>query len=88
MNAPLPTDETPRDGTPETLGDLLYADKAKSRIPEKEWVELVRAMATGNQQALHALYERTHRLVFTLMMRITANRQSAEELTLDVFHDV
>ena len=88
MNAPLPTDETPRDDTPETLGDLLYADKAKSRISEKDWVELVRAIATGNQQALHALYQRTNRLVFTLMMRITASRQSAEELTLDVFHDV
>src|SRR5919205_4036198 len=45
-------------------------------------------MAAGDQLALHALYERTHRVVFTLVMRITANRESAEELTLDVFHDV
>jgi RNA polymerase sigma-70 factor (ECF subfamily) len=29
-----------------------------------------------------------HRIVFTLMMRMTANRETAEELTLDVFHDV
>jgi RNA polymerase sigma-70 factor (ECF subfamily) len=29
-----------------------------------------------------------HRIVFTLIMRITGNRQAAEELTLDVFHDV
>jgi anti-sigma factor ChrR (cupin superfamily)/DNA-directed RNA polymerase specialized sigma24 family protein len=34
------------------------------------------------------LYERTHRLVFTLIMRIVSNRETAEELTLDVFHDV
>jgi RNA polymerase sigma-70 factor (ECF subfamily) len=27
-------------------------------------------------------------MVFTLIMRITDNRQTAEELTLDVFHDV
>jgi RNA polymerase sigma-70 factor (ECF subfamily) len=29
-----------------------------------------------------------HRVVFTLIMRITNNRETAEELTLDVFHDV
>ena len=27
-------------------------------------------------------------MVFTLIMRITANRETAEELTIDVFHDV
>ena len=32
--------------------------------------------------------KRTHRIVFTLMVRITNNRETAEELTLDVFHDV
>ena len=49
---------------------------------------LVQAIAAGDQLALHALYERTHRIVFTLIMRITANRESAEELTIDVFHDI
>ena len=49
---------------------------------------LVRSVAAGDQVALHALYERAHRPVFTLIMRITANRETAEELTLDVFHDV
>jgi RNA polymerase sigma-70 factor (ECF subfamily) len=48
----------------------------------------VRAVAAGNQDALHALYERAHRVVFTLSMRITANRETAEEVTVDVFHDV
>lgn len=71
-----------------TLGALLYADKAKSRICEREWVDLVRAIAAGDQSALRGLYERTHRIVFTLIMRIADNRQTAEELTVDVFHDV
>ena len=44
--------------------------------------------AARNQLALHSLYEQTHRIVFTLILRITNNRESAEELTLDVFHDV
>jgi RNA polymerase sigma-70 factor (ECF subfamily) len=48
----------------------------------------VRSIAAGDQAALRALYERAHRIVFTLIMRISGNRQTAEELTLDVFHDV
>jgi RNA polymerase sigma-70 factor (ECF subfamily) len=76
------------DCTPGTLGDLLYADKAKPPVSEKEWVGLVQSIGTGDQLALRALYGRTHRLVFTLIMRITNNRETAEELTLDVFHDV
>jgi RNA polymerase sigma-70 factor (ECF subfamily) len=71
-----------------TLGDLLYADKAHTPVPEKDWVGLVQSIAAGDQGALHALYERTHRIAFTLIVRITNNRQTAEELTLDVFHDV
>ena len=75
------------DERPTTLGDLLYAT-SKAPIPEQDWVTLVQSIAGGDQLALHALYERTHRPVFTLIMRITANRETAEELTIDVFHDV
>jgi len=71
-----------------TLGDLLYANKAKAPVPEADWVRLVRFIAGGDQLALHALYQQTHRIVFTLTMRIVGNRETAEELTLDVFHDV
>jgi RNA polymerase sigma-70 factor (ECF subfamily) len=71
-----------------TLGDILYADKAKFRVSEDEWLGLVRAVAGGDQRALHSLYEQTHRIVFTLIVRITMNRETAEEVTLDVFYDV
>jgi RNA polymerase sigma-70 factor (ECF subfamily) len=67
---------------------LLYADREKVRVPEAEWVALVRSMAGGDQLALRELYARTHRIVFTLIMRTVQNRETAEELTLDVFHDV
>lgn len=73
--------------TPATLGDVLYAS-AKPPVPEQEWAALVQSIAAGDQLALHALYERAHRIVFTLVMRITANRETAEELTIDVFHDI
>jgi len=77
-----------RPGYETTLGDLLYGGRTQGAVPEKEWVTLVRAIGGGDQPALHALYERTHRLVFTLSVRITGNRETAEEVTLDVFHDV
>ena len=73
---------------PDTLGDVLYANPGQRLVSEREWVELVRAVAAGNQSALHGLYERAHRVVFTLAVRITLDRESAEEVTLDVFHDV
>jgi RNA polymerase sigma-70 factor (ECF subfamily) len=69
------------------LGGVLYA-KSKALVPEEDWAALVRSIAAGDQLALHALYDRAHRLVFTLILRITANRETAEELTVDVFHDV
>jgi RNA polymerase sigma-70 factor (ECF subfamily) len=74
--------------SPGTLGEVLYAGRPKALVSEGEWVVLVQSVAAGDQGALHALYERAHRAVFTLIMRITANRETAEEVTLDVFHDV
>jgi RNA polymerase sigma-70 factor, ECF subfamily len=73
--------------SPATLGDVLYAS-AKALVPEQEWVALVQSIAAGDQFALHALYERAHRIVFTLIVRLTANRETAEEVTIDVFHDL
>jgi RNA polymerase sigma-70 factor (ECF subfamily) len=73
--------------TPATLGDVLYA-RSKAPVPEQDWAALVQSIAAGDQLALHALYEMAHRIVFTLIIRITANPETAEELTIDVFHDV
>jgi len=80
-------EEQPRGESAGTLGDVLYG-KPKALVLEADWRRLVAAVAAGDQAALHALYERAHRPVYTLMMRITRNRETAEELTLDVFHDV
>lgn len=74
--------------SPGTLGEVLYAKSTRPLVSEAEWVALVRSIAAGDQGALHALYERAHRVVFTLTMRLTANRETAEEVTLDVFHDI
>jgi RNA polymerase sigma-70 factor (ECF subfamily) len=77
-----------REVAPGTLGEVLYAGKPKALVSEDDWAALVRRIVGGDQQALHALYERAHRVVFTLIVRNTGNRDTAEELTLDVFHDV
>jgi RNA polymerase sigma-70 factor (ECF subfamily) len=77
-----------RDDSALTLGDLLYPEGSNPSIPEHDWVGLVEAIATKDQHALRTLYQRTHRIVFTLAMRICSNREMAEEATLDVFHDV
>lgn len=75
------------EATPGTLGAVLYA-KPTRLTPERDWAQLVRAVGQGDQRALHALYERAYRPVFTLVLRITGNREAAEALTLDVFHEV
>jgi RNA polymerase sigma-70 factor, ECF subfamily len=79
--------EKPRDAG-RKLGDVLYADKSLPLVSEDEWARLVNAIAGGDQSSLYALYQRSHRLVYTLSVRITGNRETAEELTVDVFHDV
>jgi RNA polymerase sigma-70 factor (ECF subfamily) len=80
-----------RGAEPRTLADVLDAKEAGGRVPrvpEQEWVALVRSIAAGDQQALQALYARASRIVFTLVIRIAGRRDTAEEVTLDVFHDV
>ncbi len=72
----------------QTLGDLLYSKRTNAPIPEAEWVALVRSIAAQDPRALRSLYERSHRLVFTLALRISGSRELAEEIVIDVFHDV
>ena len=88
MGSPTRSRQDLGDRARRVLGDLLYADKPKTLVSEADWVGLVQSIAAGDQQAMHALFDRTHRIVFTLIVRITNNRESAEEVTLDVFHDV
>lgn len=77
---------TPDRAAVRTLGDVLCAKAAAAeRPPEAEWVELVRAVAAGQGRALVELYDRTHRPVFTLLVRIASDRDAAEKLTAEVY---
>ena len=75
-------------GSSETLGGVLYADQEQTLVYERDWVELVQSIARGDQRALYALYDRAHPMVFALAHLITNDREAAETLTVDVFHEV
>jgi anti-sigma factor ChrR (cupin superfamily) len=79
---------TPPESQPLTLGDVLYANNGQALVSEHTWVGLVRSIAARDQRALHALYSQTYGVVFTWITRIVGDWETAEELTLDVFHDV
>jgi RNA polymerase sigma-70 factor (ECF subfamily) len=70
-----------------TLGEIVLVGPEPPSA-EDEWAALVRSIAARDERALHALYHRTYRIVFTLIVRITRDRETAEELTVDVFHEV
>jgi len=71
-----------------TLRELLYVDASKDLVAEEEWLALVRGAGAGDQAALQALFERTHRLVFTLITRIAGDSSVAEHLTLELYADI
>ncbi len=47
--------------------------------------QIVSWLATGDEQALSVLYDRYKVIVYSLIARIVQNRESAEELTQEVF---
>ena len=78
----------PPESQPLTLGAVLYANDTQALVSESTWVGLVQSVAARDQRALHALYTRTSGVVFTWIMRTVGNWETAEDLTLDVFHDL
>jgi DNA-directed RNA polymerase specialized sigma24 family protein len=71
-----------------TLGDILYSDGTKTVATEKDCVRLLRWIEADDPVALHALYRMTHRIVFTLIFRITNDWEAAEQQTIEVFQDI
>lgn len=65
-------------GEPAQAPDALPHDD----VPD---VALIAALAVGEVEALGVLYDRHARVVFTLLLRITGDRDAAEELLQEVF---
>jgi RNA polymerase sigma-70 factor (ECF subfamily) len=47
--------------------------------------KLIRLITELQEEALAQLYDRYHRLVFSLALAVVNDRATAEEITLDVF---
>ena len=57
-------------------------------IHEQEWGQLIAQTAQGDQGALATLFDRTSPQVYGLILKILDNRETAEEVTLDVYTQV
>lgn len=55
---------------------------------EQQLGKLMYAIAQGDQDAFTTFYDQTHRLVFGLALRIVRNRETAEEVTTDIYMQV
>lgn len=66
-----------------TLGELLGG--ARELPAEGEWLALIQAMVRRDPEALRALHNRSHRLVFTMLMRIFRDQRTVGELTVRVY---
>lgn len=53
-----------------------------------EGPDLIELIAQRNEQALAELYDRYHRLIFSLAINVVGRQEEAEEITLDVFTSV
>ena len=79
---------TPPPGAGTTLGDVIHAGQASRALTEADWIQLAESVAAGDRLALNRLYVRTHRLIFTLLVRLTSNARIAEGLMIDLYTDL
>lgn len=67
---------------------MLAQDSTESRARDQNWVVLIKGIAEGDQSAMATLYDSTSKLVFGLVLRILQDRETAEEVLLDVYTQV
>lgn len=66
---------------------VMSSETAK-QAQDQEWAQLIALTAQGDQAALATFYDRTSPQVFGLVYKILNNRESAEEVTMDVYAQV
>lgn len=54
-------------------------------LPQLDDAELVDQIAQRNETALSELYDRYHRLIFSVALNVVGRQEEAEEIMLDVF---
>lgn len=65
--------------------DLLWADRAAQPTPLQYDYLLAQRIAGGEMEAFEELYQRYHRRVYNLCLRMLRNVAEAEDLTQDIF---
>lgn len=63
-------------------------DDTTEQIPDLDDEMLLALISSHDEGALSSLYERYARLLYTIALRITDDRNAAEEVLQDVFHAV
>ncbi len=85
--------------TTETLSYPVWQDTESEKTDKKEFIkakqtinvssakdfELTQAAAAGNMMAFEEIYQRHHRRVYSICLRMLQNATEAEDLTQDVF---
>jgi RNA polymerase sigma-70 factor (ECF subfamily) len=72
---------------------MAYTDQsaqslATLRAQEQELAGLIGRLAEGDQAVLAALYDQTHSLVYSLVLRILKDPPAAEDVTIEVYTQV
>ncbi|MGE0468622.1 MAG: sigma-70 family RNA polymerase sigma factor [Nitrospira sp.] len=66
----------------------VMAEEETKSAQDQEWAQLIALTAQGDQDALAKFYDRTSPKVFGFVLKILNNRETAEEVTLDVYTQV
>lgn len=73
------------------LPSVFHYDKGVDlalAVPELDDFELMQRISRGNEAALGELYDRHSRLIFSVAYAVVQNRETAKEVTLDIFTHV
>jgi RNA polymerase sigma-70 factor (ECF subfamily) len=85
----LPTDDSAREAaTSVALADVTAASDSPAVLLDVRLRELIEAICRQDEHSLAALYDATSARVFRVALLITRDRQSAEEVTEDVYWQV
>ncbi len=68
--------------------DTMQNEHLTSAPTELDDETLLARICSCDETALRSLYERYHRLLYSIALRITNDRHAAEEVLQDVFHSV
>lgn len=66
----------------------MQADHTPESLPELDDEMLLALISSRDESAFTSLYERYARLLYSIALRITDDRNAAEEVLQDVFHSV